>query len=690
MPSTSDAKLREEARQLAQSLGEYRDKEAQQFPELGQRAGQLEDELRERLDILQRPAPRVAFVAHKGVGKSTLINALANLWLDGTPPPPDATSKLLNQHALLPLGNGGTTPCEIQVEAGAWEVRVEPEKLAETQANLRQFAEWAWHKAHDQKKQPAESIHVGDESDPEPDESALGGRPPRLQPDLERVIQGMTSLQEQHITSQAPTGVRGKRSTTTRHEAVELAVQFLEKAAFVAEVERRAHLAERRRQQWLPEGDERRWLRETLLNLFEGKFADQPFPKRVTIRVPSTGVRMGYLDLPLIDTLGLPAVASGRGDGEPAPRPTHPLAEREDLRYLLKEPWTLVVIGAQFNEPPAPSVELFQQMMEEAIYFGETLEDRTVVAIIDPGKAGAGNFDDADTERAKKEDRCAENMVRLGCPRGPEAAKRWSVDAARERIFCVNVLDGGTEPFQEFVRTAVERMNACHEQRLLTAVSEARAFFQNLGDARRQAIRQQVVAGFKHQLSAAARTQVGKVRAFRSNVLHAFADECRALHHSTLRSVIVHRGDGKRSAWAMLESATARELGRLLKPLRDQIDITSDALQSDTRFQDESARDVIAEEADRRRRIIKSFVKAFIERFVEVTKERLIGDGPIWRECEGEWGRGLKDPRYKERVASHFESWGVDHSPELLDCLNALAEQAEPDDTGMLRSLIDG
>lgn len=58
-------------------------------------------------------------------------------------------------------------------------------------------------------------------------------------------------------------------------------------------------------------------------------------------------------------------------------------------------------------------------MMDEAIFFGETLEDRTVVAIVDAGKAGAGNFDDAETERAEVK---------------TAALKTWCASVAREGL----------------------------------------------------------------------------------------------------------------------------------------------------------------------------------------------------------------------------------------------------------------
>ncbi len=140
----------------------------------------------------------------------------------------------------------------------------------------------------------------------------------------------------------------------------------------------------------------------------------------------------------------------------------------------------------------------------------------------------------------------------------------------------------------------------------------------------------------------------------------------------------------------MLESATARELKQLFSPLLADLVHTSEALHADAKYTGESAQAVIKEEADRRRRIIESFLKSFTERLVFEAKIRLLAAGGVWENCDMEWGAGIKKPRYTDRVAGHFDRWGVDHSPTLLDALSDLVEQAATDDTGMLRSLLEG
>ncbi|MEY4544389.1 MAG: hypothetical protein RL685_584 [Pseudomonadota bacterium] len=680
--STPDANI---ARKLAAKLAKYRTGEAaKHFTELGQRAHQLEQSLQQRLEIVAKPNPCVAFVANKGVGKSTLINALAGLWIDGAPPPSDATSKVLNQCAILPLGSGGTTPCEIRIEAGEWEVRVEAEDLAETHASLRQFAEWAWHKAQDSKGKAADSAPDGLEQ-----AGAVRARPPRLQIEVERVLRGMTGLLERAVSAASPSGSTRKRAPAKRADDAEgLGMNAATPEALIAEFERLARLPERKQLQWLPTGDPRRWLQKTLLDLFEGKFHAQPFPRLIVVRTPSTGVQWDQSTLPLIDTLGLPAVSAGRGEAEPDSPPRHPLTEREDLRALLKAPWTLVVVACQLHDPPTPSVELLKQMMEEGVFFGETLEIRTLIAIVDDGKSGASHFNDAESERAKKEDRCAENVVLLGCPHGLDHPTKWTFSEARSRVFCVNAIDGGTELLQDALHDAFARMKSGHAEQLAFAVAAAESFFLHLGDAKRNAIRGAVVSRFRLRLTAIAQRQKGKARAFRASLLQPFADACRELHPSTLRSVIVHRGSGRtRSAWAILESATTRELERILGPLISDMEVEATALLGDEKYQDDDGSAVIAEELDRRTRIMTTFLRAFVEQFIDLVRDLLQGD-PVWRACEAEWGLGI--PGYKERVAQRLQQWGVDHSPELETQHEDVTDQVKADDTGLLVSLTEG
>lgn len=644
-------------------------REAKAIPELGQRARQLEEELRKRVEILASPRPRIAFVAHKGVGKSTLINALAGLWIDGETPSTDLSAKGLNAQALMPLGTGSTTPCEIVLEAGEWEISVEPLSRTSTEHLLTDFAKWAWDKAH-LATDSASSTEDGDKED-DGEEAESTGRTPRLQLDVERVLRGMTALPEEKKATPKDAGGGRRISRLTIHYAVEMAREFPRSPDFVRAVVERAALDTRKRRQWLPEGDERRWLRNTLLDLFNGRFADQPFPGRVVIRAPFEGVTVDGVSVPLVDTLGLPAV----GRRTVAGGISHPLADRSDLRELLKDPWTLAVIGSQFNEPPAPATDLLQQMMSEAIHFGEALAHRSVVVIVDKGEAGAGALEtDPEVEREKKEDRCAENLLALGCP-GPRAANgRWSHAEALERICCVNILGEGGDQLIQFLENAVERMRQAHTDAVAAAIAEAEAFFRGLTGELARALREKIIKEMDLNLIAAGDKVRSQMNALSSNLLNPFADECMELHHSTLRSMVVWRGDGTASARALLESSMTVALGRRLGLLVQALDVKASEMRRREEYGGELARQLVDDELQRRTSAYNEFLLLFTDAFVAAALERLQSAGDLWACCMGEWGAGIRDPKYKTRVASHFRTWGEENSLSLLRAISASDE----------------
>lgn len=657
------------AEQLAGRLSAYQERSEPHLLDLTVRASLILRNLRARVETLRIAQPQVVFIAHKGVGKSTLINALAELWLD--PPSKGFSQTELNAKAVLPLGTGGTTPCEIRIESGPWEVRVEPETEQETADLLTQFARWSWFQAS----------ASGKDAPPDSRSDATPGvHAARLQNDLERVVRGLVGLQQRMIDEG---GVR-----TRRDEAHELAKSFATLDEYRAHILERARLAERKCVQWLPEGDPYHWLRTTLFNLVRGSFANQPFPARIAVRVPTTGVGTDGR-VALVDTLGLPAVGKNEGESKVAP---HPLSEREDLRAHLKNPWSLVVLGAQFNEPPSPATGALQQMMDEAVFFQETLEDRTLVAIVDPGSAGCGIEQDAEIDRATKEDTCTENLLRLGCPRGPSHANNWTHEQASSRVVCVNVLDGGVQALRARLNANIAKLFECHRAHLLRAVEDANEFFLNLGNAEHQAARRQIVGAFKVQLQSAIASDLPSIRVFGANLLQPFVDDCRALHPSTLRSLVVHKGDSKKqSAWALCESATTRALARLLQTTRRQVVICAKTLEKQAWGHGPQGRAIIHQEAAQREALLDEFSRRLIGGLVFATKTRLDEWPPVWQACEREWGRTVSasTPGYKVRVAKHLEDWSLDIVAEIRDELRErLSGALLSDDIGLVTAFL--
>ncbi len=653
------------ATHAAEGLGAFaRSAGAQRFPDLGQRAQALAAELRARSETVRTVRPRLGFVAEKGVGKSTLVTSLANLWLAGHPPDADASARRIIGQALLPLGNGGTTPCEVVVEAGPWEIVVEPAPVADAARHVEQYAAWAWHRAR--------------AADGEDDDR---GGPPKPEDDIAWLLRGLTRVGSLLKGGEDP----------EVDPAVHAAKGFATPAAFVEGLLAGAALGARRKTHWLPphglgEGAEapRAWLRDALRELFAGREAEQPFPRRLTVRAPFEPIRWRDRAVPYVDTLGLPAVAR-KGD-EPGRGIPQPLAARGDLRALLKDPWTVAVIGSGFTDPPSPSVPLLQQMAEERPWFGEALEDRTVVVIVDPGKAGANTRGmSPEQERAHKLERCVENLRTMGLPEaeGGSGQRRWSAAQLRERIACVNVLEQGDAPLSDFLRKAFERVEAGHRRRLEAAVLAAERFLGTLEDEQRLALNRQVLEAFGRTIQVLAE-DIGRRLAQRlQSPLGPFAKALQSRHPSSIYSMTLHAGEGTLNAWALLESSLSRDLDRLLQPAREAVVRRMTELKRDPAFA--SALAMVEDEGERRLTAIDAQLRRVVEACAATIGAGMAADGALWKRAKAEYGQG---PGYRDRVAAHFRRWGQAHASDLQVAighhLQAAESPADPDAGALL------
>ena len=672
----------ERAAKVVEGLKRFRtSQDGEKFPDLAAEAERLERRIEERLAILGAPEKRVAFVAPKGTGKSTLINALAELWLTGQAPGREAPSRELNAAAILPLGNGGTTPCEIVIEPGPWRIRIEPSSLVDARKLVTQFAEWGWHKAHDGN---------GETEDEDGEDPPLSGRPPKLEPDVERVIRGITGLGTyvEEIKDQsdnaaatrdtAPSRVRRRRQrrTRTRYEVVDRARSFpSDRDGFVRHVLELSRLGDRNRSEWLPAGDERRWMRNTLQDIFEGKFPEQPIPKRIFLSVPGGGIEIDGVGVPIVDTLGLPAVSGQRQQEQ---RLGHPLAERDDLRELMKQPWTLTVLASPFEDPPGPSAEILREMMQERNYFGETIEGRTVVAVVDPGKAGNNaRYESAEQERDEKFDRCVEQVMQLGCPGGLGSDERWTDEEVAERTNCVNILDN-IEDFRDFLIHHVESLAGHHLRHLVETVGHGRDFLGDLADAQGRERRRRVLEEFDRHLAGIWDDVRGTLDALCANVVRPLAEACLSVHHSSLRSMVIWRGDGTISAWSLFEASFGRALARRLDPVVEGVKRKAAELRRHPNYQGADDSRTIDAEVNRRIEMLDAGLTALTDAILTSTKRRLNASRDPWDVCESEWGAGIRDPKYKARVADHFVHWGERNSRHIMSDVTASFED-DPD-----------
>lgn len=305
---------------------------------LAARAAVLEQFAREARQ-LEEEGVKVVFVAPKGAGKSSVLNGLLGTWTKSADPAfGDLTpSERLTATAVLPLGSGGTTPCEVHFEyAEAWSVEVERETDDVVNARIDALAAAIFRDLIG----VAEGQNTADEANIDlikeatlpvaySSESTKLLAADGLEIDIRRCILGICG---------------GSR---VRALAAGYKLRHDGPIAFRDELLLRADYANR--QPLMLQSEDAGaidWLKSTLNKLTWGNQDLQPFPSRIIVRGPTIArTEGGGCRIRLVDSLGLRSVAQG---GEP------PLKGRRDLDVFLSSPWTVAVFVAGYTNPPEP------------------------------------------------------------------------------------------------------------------------------------------------------------------------------------------------------------------------------------------------------------------------------------------------------------------------------------------------
>ena len=302
---------------------------------------------------LDRDGVSVVFIAPKGAGKSSLLNGILNLWtaLIGQPEPGESLGEHLQRLSALPLGAGGTTPCEVQFRhAGSWSIQVEREDDATVLARVRRLAESTWQRT--MSGTPAEA-------------PGLAGAPATatVEQDVDRCLTGVCGHTPESLAALAKTLASHPLGLAQLHDALIRQINHASKTSL--------HIQ--------PSKDELPvdWLRRTLLALTWGRHPGQPFPVRIVVHGPALPRMQGSTQaLRLVDTLGLTAGAVG------AETPARAVAS---LEARARDPWAVVLFVAAYMNPPEPVTDSLKYLFSCANPRMEA--DRTIVPVLYKGEA---------------------------------------------------------------------------------------------------------------------------------------------------------------------------------------------------------------------------------------------------------------------------------------------------------------
>lgn len=328
--------------------------------------------------FLQNNEHSIALIGSPGVGKTTLICALANLRDEST------LERDLEHQMVLQTGGGRTTICEVHVRfGGEYAIAVDPCTDDEMRQFVAEFCDHLTRLATEDGSGSAEAVGLNAE--------------------IDRALRNMTGLAHKRIKA-----ADGK--PRREDPAKELALKYPQKEDLQTQVFTRLELHRRRSSSVSWSRDTGitglQWLSRTFAKINYGHHSDFSLPRRIEVSLPERILGDERTDLRLIDTRGV----------------DEPKAPRRDLQAYLDDDSAIMVFCSSFKDSPDAAM---LDVIDRAIRGGlrEAIPDRALFVVLPQGgeeskvRDQQGQLaDSVDDGRIIKLEQIRSTFARLGLP----------------------------------------------------------------------------------------------------------------------------------------------------------------------------------------------------------------------------------------------------------------------------------
>lgn len=320
----------------------------------------------------------IALVGSPGVGKTTLICALANLRDES------GRERDIEHQMVLQTGGGRTTICEVHVRCGR-EYALSVDSCSDEE--MRQFVgEFCDHVARLAADDPSNT------------NEAVG-----LSAEIDRALRNMTGLTVKRVKT-----ADGKMHREDPAKA--LALEYPSREDLQTQVFTRLELHRRRRTSISCPRDSSitglQWLSRTFAEVNYGRHPEFALPRRIEVSLPDRILGEERFDLRLIDTRGV----------------DEPKAPRRDLQAYLDDETAVLVFCSSFKDSPDAAM---LDVIDRAIQGGlrEAVSERSAFVVLPQGGEESKVRDqhghlaeNAEDGRMIKEEQIRGTFTRLGMP----------------------------------------------------------------------------------------------------------------------------------------------------------------------------------------------------------------------------------------------------------------------------------
>ncbi len=564
--------------------------------------------LQSALDFVESRQHMLAFLGSVGVGKSSLIGTVTDLFVGDRP----TTRTALKDNSILAIGSGRTTVCEVRIrssregDGGAIGLEVEPLPRASTEREIKLYAEDEWIRKQHDTRRPTE-----EDSDP----TSL---------EVQRAIRCMTNYVERQETY-VDGNLRRKRNVWPLDEVIPSFASAKDLAEHLIE---RAKLDDRTETSfWWPTHEPRdlNALKDCFENINRGLTSTVMLPKSMTVVVPTPLPGLtADLELTVIDTRGLDGNVPARGD----------------ILDFLRNPRAVNVICGAFKSAPDDTVRALLRVAASTVDTQKALK-YAILVLIDQSDAEQVNGADGDRDFGQqlKIDECVTALEGAGL-------SGW---LKREQILAFDALNDDRLRLVDKINDGFHKLRADAETDLEGLVRNAEEFLHGTDNELLPELRSKIDNRIKAVMTAHPLAGAPLVDPLEG--IYEAIRECR--YASVVWAACRRNGYySKLDLYAAVETKATHAAEQWLGEFSSALIIELNKMQ----WQEEEFRFVQDHIRLRQRQIEDGksrFYRTYAER-VHAQVEEQLGEDPIWETCSAEWRQGSG---FKSRVIGHLESF---------------------------------
>lgn len=554
------------------------------------------------LQFVARNDWRIAFVGQIGIGKSSLIGVLGNLFVG--PPPADRDS--LEANSVLAVGAGGTTVCEVRIrtstveERGKAKLHIEPLTVEEMQREIQIFAEDEW-----TRRKSSSQLKPNDDKEPTARE-------------VQRVIRHMTGLVERSEVG----ADRKKKLVDPLNDVMPLHDSARSLGNYLVD---KAALLGRTATRWEFDGEDAyRELKRRFDDVNHGRTPTAMLPKRIIITIdrPIPNLPDG-VDVELIDTRGFDGHFSGR----------------RDIQDVFRDERAVVVLCVPFREAPGEVVKGLLGEVSGNIEFS-SVSKRIQLVLMDHGDAKGVNGAGGDREFGQQ-------LKQSECERALQSAG-LSEFCSEENVFVFDTLKDSPDELVRVLDQRLRKMRALVESELREQLVDASSFLDNVENVRLELLRAEV----DKRLQTAFQAHRPSGTPMRDPLDGLYSAITLWTYASQVYASCRRRGryDGM-DAYAAVRTGAVRAATDWLRALQAALDTTFRVICHGDEFAE------VMDHVRLREGNFRGTYVCVIARYADAVLgevESALEESEVWSACAREWGGG---PGFKERIKAHLKQW---------------------------------